>query len=129
MCKSSKNRNKIKIGRLVRCGYSMSAIWAFDNIENKHTLYRGEDCIKRFTTSLREHAKNITDFKKKKLLLLTKEELKPHQDAKVRYICGKRFLKMFANDKKYWKVRDHSYYTGKYRDTAHSICNLKFNVP
>ena len=27
------------------------------------------------------------------------------------------------------KVRDHCHYTGKYRDAALSICNLKFNVP
>ena len=40
----------------------MSIIWAFDYIENKHTLYRGEDCMKKFCTSLREHAKNIIDF-------------------------------------------------------------------
>ena len=32
-------------------------------------------------------------------------------------------------DKKYCKVRDHCHYTGKYRDTAHSICNLKYSVP
>ena len=31
---------------------------------------------------------------------LTKEELKPHQDAKVCYICGKRFIKRFAKTKK-----------------------------
>ena len=36
----------------------MSTIWAFDNIENKHTLNRGEDCIKNFCTSYREHATN-----------------------------------------------------------------------
>ena len=29
----------------------------------------------------------------------------------------------------YWKVRDHCYYAGKYRGTAHSICNLKFIEP
>ena len=33
------------------------------------------------------------------MLLLTKEELKSYQDAKVCYICGKRFLKKFTNDK------------------------------
>ena len=33
------------------------------------------------------------------MLPLRKEELKSHQDAKVCYICGKRFLKKFANDK------------------------------
>ena len=38
---------------------------------------------------LREHAKIITDFEEKKMLPLTKEELKSHQDAKVCSICGK----------------------------------------
>ena len=35
----------------------------------------------------------------------------------------KRLLKPFANDANYWKVID------KNRGAAHSICNLKFNVP
>ena len=49
--------------------------------------------MKMFRTSLRGHAKNITDFKKKKKMLpLKKEELKSHQDAKVSYICGKIIL-------------------------------------
>ena len=52
-------------------------------------IFNGEDCMKEFCTSLREHAKNITDFEKKKMLPLTKEELKSHQDAKVCYIRGK----------------------------------------
>ena len=53
----------------------MSTNWAFDHIENKHTLYRGEDCTRKFCESLREHAKYITDFEKEKILPLTKEEL------------------------------------------------------
>ena len=69
----------------------MSTIWAFDYIENKHTLNRRKDC-----ESSREHAKSIIDFEKKKLLSLTKEELKSHQDAKICYICGKRMLKNFS---------------------------------
>ena len=39
----------------------------------------------------------------------------------------KKLLKKFAKD--YRKVRDHCHYSRRYRDTAHSICNLKFNVP
>ena len=38
-------------------------------------------------------------------------------------------FKKSTKDKNYWKVTDHSYCTGKYRDAAHSICNLRFNVP
>ena len=63
------------------------------------------------------------------MLTLTKEELESHQDAKVYYICGKRFIKKFANDKNYWKVRGHCHYTDKYRGVAHRICNLEVNVP
>ena len=35
---------------------------------------------------------------------------------------------MFARGKHYRKNRDHCYFTGKYRGTVHSICNLRFNV-
>ena len=44
----------------------MSTIWGFDHLENKHTLYRGKDCMKKFYTYLREHAKNAVVFDKKK---------------------------------------------------------------
>ena len=66
------------------------------------------------------------------MLPLTKEEIKSHQDTEAYYICRKRILKRFANDKKFdndRKVRDHFHFTGKYRGAARSICNLKFNVP
>ena len=38
--------------------------------------------MKKFCGSLREHAKNIIDFEKKKMLPLTKEKLTSHQDGK-----------------------------------------------
>ena len=79
-----------KIGEPIPCGYSMSTIWGFDHIENKHTLYCVEDCMKKFCTSLRQHAKNVIDFEKKKMLPLTKEELKPYQGARECYICWKK---------------------------------------
>ena len=78
---------------------------------------------------LLEQAINIIDFEKKKLLSLTKEELKSHQDAKVSYICGKRILKKLSKSINCQKVRDHCHYAGKYRGAAHSICILKFIVP
>ena len=57
----------------------MSTIWIFDYIKNNHILYHEKDCMKRFCESLGENAKNITDFKKKKMISLTKEELKSRQ--------------------------------------------------
>ena len=44
----------------------MSTIREFCHIEKKHSLYCGKDCMKKFCVSLRKHAKNITDFEKKK---------------------------------------------------------------
>ena len=63
------------------------------------------------------------------MLPLTKEELKSDQGEKVRSICGRRILKNLSKSINYRKVRDHCHYTGEYRGTAHSICNLKFLVP
>ena len=34
----------------------------------------------------------------------------------------------YLKDKKYRKVRDHCHYTREYRNTAYSICNLKYSV-
>ena len=48
------------------------------NIENKHSLYRGEDSMKNFSISLREHAANVINFEKKNTLPITEKELKSH---------------------------------------------------
>ena len=106
----------------------MSTIWGFHQKEKEHTLCCGKDCIKKFCTFSREHAKYIIIFKKKKMFTLTKEEVKSHQGAKVCYNCGKTMLNKFGKDKNHRKVRDQCHYTGKYRNTVHSICNLKCNV-
>ena len=118
----------MKIDEHIPCVYSMSTIWVFDHIENKHALYRRRDCMKNFCNSLKEHTKNTIFFENKKMLPLTKKELKPYQEAKICYICGNAILEKFTKDKNYRKVRDHCHYTGKYRGAADSICNLKFNV-
>ena len=34
-----------------------------------------------------------------------------------------------TDDKKHYKVRDHCYYTGKFREAAHDICNLRYKIP
>ena len=52
----------------------MSTLLAFDNIENKHSLYCGEDCRKKFCISLTEHTENVTNFEIKKMLPLTEKQ-------------------------------------------------------
>ena len=53
----------VKIVEHVLCGYSMSAIWIFNNNENKYSFRREEDCMKTFGSSLLKHATNIINFK------------------------------------------------------------------
>ena len=60
------NSSVTKIDQHTPFGYSMSTIWAFNNIEKKHTLYCGKDCMKKFCASLKEHAMNVIAFEKKK---------------------------------------------------------------
>ena len=61
-----------KIGKHIPCRCSMSTTWTFGYIENKHTLYCGEDSMKKFCESLRGHVKNIIDFEKKKMFKMQK---------------------------------------------------------
>ena len=71
----------MKIGEHFTCGYSISTVWGFDPREDVHTLYQGIDCMKKLCISLREHAKNIINFEKKKLTPLTNKQLKSDEDA------------------------------------------------
>ena len=50
----------------------MSTISSFRSIENKHDVYRGKDCMKKFCEFLRKHTMKIINLKKKKMKLLKK---------------------------------------------------------
>ena len=52
-----------------------------------------------------------------------------NKGATAFYICGKTLLKKLNKDKNFQKVREHCHFTSKYRGAAHSICNLRFNMP
>ena len=48
-CKSNlENSSTTKISEHISSGFSMSTISSFRSIENKHNVYRGKDCIKKF---------------------------------------------------------------------------------
>ena len=50
------------------------------------------------------------------------------KSKKVFNICKIKFSSD-DNDKKCHKVRDHCHYTGKFRGTAHSTCDLRYKTP
>ena len=54
-CKNNpKQSSTTKIGKHIPCRYSVWTIWAFDPVENKHSLSRREDHMKRVCKCLRE---------------------------------------------------------------------------
>ena len=64
----------------------MSAISSFTSIEKKHDLYRGKDCMKTLSESLREHAMKII-LKRKKNEIINKGQQKSNGNPKTYYIC------------------------------------------
>ena len=91
----------------------MSILSSFRSIENKHDLYIGKDCMKKFCESVKEHTKKIINFKKKKMKLLTQEQQESYENAKICYICQENFENKYLKNKRYRKVREHCQYTGE----------------
>ena len=63
-----------KVGEHILSAFSMSAISTFKSIENKHNVYVGKDCMKKFCELLREHTMGISNFKK--MMSLTNKQRK-----------------------------------------------------
>ena len=84
--------------------------------------------MKNFCTDLREHATKI-NYEKKEIIPLIKKEEEMHNKQNVCCIYVKQNLVPMMEKKKYIKVKDHCHYTGKYRDAAHDICNLRYKIP
>ena len=69
--------------------------------------------------------KDITNFKKIKVLLLAEKENKSPRNKKLCYICRDKFIN---KEKSYWKVRNTCHYSGKYKSVGHVICNLRYKI-
>ena len=104
--KNPENSFTIKVGEHIPSGFSMSTISSFKIIENKHDVYRGKDCMKKFCKSLREHTMKIINCEKKKMNSLTKEQQESYENANICYICLTKFENKYLKDKKYQKLRD-----------------------
>ena len=95
--------------------------------ENKRHHYREEDCIEKFCKDLKNKSIKVINYEKKKMIVLTDEEINSYKKQKVRYIHKKEFF-TDENDKSKFKlkqkVRGYCHYTEKFRGTAHNICKF-----
>ena len=104
-------------------GWCLHSKFAYGNVDNPLTQYRGSDCVERFCEHIISEAKRLyTSFPERPMIPLTKSQLKEHKRATKCHICFKQF-----GDR--GKVRDHCHYCGLYRGAAHSSCNLRYKIP
>ena len=111
-------------------GWAMFTRCLFNEKENKLYYYREKDCIEKLCKKLKEHAMKITNYEEKEMIPLTYEENKSFKEREACHICEEKFC--INNDENYKikrKVKDHCHFTGKFREAAHSKCNLNYKVP
>ena len=113
----------------IACSYALHLIRTYNN--DLITSYRGKDYMSKFAKAIKTMAKMIINTPQKPMTPLTDEGSRKHEESNHCHICNEEFCQNKKDEKyhEYKKVRDHCYYTGKYRGAAHSICNLKYKVP
>ena len=62
----------MKVKENIPSGFSISKISSFRSIENKHDVYRGNDCMKKFCEFSRERSIKTISFKNKKSEVINK---------------------------------------------------------
>ena len=107
----------------VLSGWCLHIKFAYGEVKNPTTQYRGVDCVERFCEKIISEAKRLyNSFPEVPMLKLTKSQTKAHNKATKCHICFKEF-----RDK--GKVRDHCHYAGEYRGAPHYGCNLRYKIP
>ena len=103
----------------------MSTIFSFKSIENKHHVYRGKDCMKKFCEFLRQHAMKMKKMKSERNEIIIKRASGIISKCKNLLYLSKKIENKYLIDKKY---RCHCHYSGEYRGAVRRICNLKYSV-
>ena len=101
-------------------------IKCFDNGVYKPKLvnYTGEAAAQKFVDVLEEDIIEITNIPQKKMLFGKKEKEQCAKETKC-WICNRKFV----HDVENYKVRDHCYFTGRFRGAVHKKCNLLYRKP
>ena len=109
------------------CGYGYKVVCHQDQQYSKPVkIYRGRNVVKHFIESIYREVYECKRVIKKhfnKPLIMTSENELDFQNSTTCYICEKEYSDEESETN--YPVRDHCHITGKYRGSAHNICNLK----
>ena len=105
-------------------GFSITVVSEFQ--ENAH-IY--SNCMKIFSKKILKIRKDIKRKQQHHEIVLTEDEKILHQNAEECYFCRRSFNtnQKSIHDHNFKKVKDHCYYTGKYRGAAHYLCSSKYD--
>ena len=105
-------------------GWCVRSEFAYGKVENPLKLYRGKDCIKKFSDHVIGEARHLyQSFPEVPMKPLTPKEMDRYKRSEKCHIC----FMPFKEDNP--KMRDHCHYTSCYRGPAHTKCNLQYKIP
>ena len=104
----------------------LSLICSFYEI-NRHKFYRRKDFTKRFCNDLKELPIEIINYEEKEMTILNDKKLLFMKAEKYVIYAKKSFVMKIKYDISH-KVRDHCHFTGKFREAAHNIWNLRYKI-
>ena len=112
----------VKFHNHVPVAFCIKVVSEIPKLQFKTIYYAGKNAEKRFIWEMRQIAFKIdAAFPRRVPFDRSDEGFRRHAKATTCHACGEPFVE---GDKNYRKVIDHDHYTGKYRSTMHSICNL-----
>ena len=114
-----------KLNTHVPSGWCVYSKFAYGDVPNPMTAYRGKDCVEQFVDHVEKEVKRLYELYPQQPMTELTDMLKAeHKAAESCHICLKPF-----GDPENRKVRDHCHYTGLYRGAAHNNCNMKYRIP
>ena len=112
------------------CSFGYKVVCHYDKeYSGDLVIYRGEDPIGEFLKCMQGEVQNCQEVIKKsfnKPLKMSEEDESNFRKATRCHICQIKFRDNDGPNEE--PVRDHCHVTGKYRGSAHKICNLKLKI-
>lgn len=108
------------------CGFAYKLVCYYDDKYTKPVrLYRGKNAAYKFIEDIikeEEYCQKMIKNEFNKDMILTVKDKVDFKKATKCYICEEEY------NSEDIKVRDHDHITGKYRGSAHQVCNLKYRL-